>query len=261
MNRDKSRRLTTTQASFTKQVTGFGDLEQLPDCKVVPGGTLTAEAALSIYQRAYVARLTEALGETFEAVWRVLGDDDFFRTTRSFIEVERSQSYNLSDYGLSFPEFLEQKHGAEFPFLSSLARFEWSFKNVFHAKQHEPIAPSRLVELDLNEDIRLIIGSAVQLFEAPFSVYELWKQRAATKISLLSLDLAKPEAMVLYKKEQKIFAKVLSRTEFRILSSLTSGETLASALSRGDSQINSASVTNLFQIIFEAGLIADIQSR
>ena len=44
-----------------------------------PAGRLkTAASALEVYRRAYVARLTEALGDTYEAVWSVLGDDVFF---------------------------------------------------------------------------------------------------------------------------------------------------------------------------------------
>ncbi|MFX5734457.1 DNA-binding domain-containing protein, partial [Acinetobacter baumannii] len=85
------------------------------------------------YRRGYRARLTEALGETYEAVWRVLGDEEFFSATRSFIAEEPSRSYNLSDYGQRFPDFLSARYQQEAGFLGHLAHLEWAFKSCFHS--------------------------------------------------------------------------------------------------------------------------------
>jgi hypothetical protein len=53
-----------------------------------------------------------------------------------------STSYNLSDYGASFPDFVEGQAfnslnlSSDAPFLGDLARYEWEFKNLFHEKPH-----------------------------------------------------------------------------------------------------------------------------
>ncbi len=51
--------------------------------EIVPGGSLSAKAALDVYRTGHIVRLTEALGETFEAVWWVAGDTHFFRLQRT----------------------------------------------------------------------------------------------------------------------------------------------------------------------------------
>ncbi len=100
-----------------------------------PGGTLTADHALEVYSRGHVARLTEALGETFEAVWWVAGDEAFFRLAKNFILAHPSTFYNLSSYGRTFSDYLKKETPfPNLPFLPHLARYEWTFKEMFHTR-------------------------------------------------------------------------------------------------------------------------------
>src|SRR3989338_4151121 len=90
------------QGSFSRMIseepseTGFIE-------SVVPGGSLSKEEAIAVYQQAYKARFTDVLGETFESVWWVLGDTQFFEVAHAYIYTHFENVYNLSEYGKKFP--------------------------------------------------------------------------------------------------------------------------------------------------------------
>src|SRR5688572_29447575 len=85
--------LTALQKAFAKAVyLSKKNPEELLH-EIIPGGSLDVKGALGVYQNGYPARLTEQLGETFEAVWWVLGDEDFLTVCRTYIAENGSQSY------------------------------------------------------------------------------------------------------------------------------------------------------------------------
>ena len=117
--------------------------------------------ALLVYQDGYRARLTEALGETFEACWWVLGDDTFFALCASFVRAHPSLDYNLNSYGREFPEYLyNHKLSEEIPFLFDLASFEWSFKKLFECKQHTSLKVEEFALINDPNDMKLKFGEA-----------------------------------------------------------------------------------------------------
>ena len=99
-------------------------------------GTLELQEAVEVYSAGYPARLFEALGETYETLWKVLGDEDFQSLCMAYIEKYPSQFRNLSDYGYEFSDYVREY----FPedrvrdLLVDLAKFEWTFKECFHDK-------------------------------------------------------------------------------------------------------------------------------
>src|SRR4051812_47348056 len=116
-------RLEEIQNGFVQSA--FGGITAAFAGSVKGGGKLTPAEAVGVYRDGYPARMTEALGETFEACWRVLGDEDFLEACRIYSRAAPSVSHNLSDYGGSFPEFLDDRFKKQAPFIKDLAVLEW----------------------------------------------------------------------------------------------------------------------------------------
>ena len=57
----------------------FGEANAAFVSWIAGGGKLTPAEAVGVYRNGYPARLSEALGETFEACWRMLGDMNFLK--------------------------------------------------------------------------------------------------------------------------------------------------------------------------------------
>lgn len=222
--------------------------------EVIPGGTLSVEEALRVYQSGYYARLTESLGENFEAVWRVLGDQEFFAACRKYIDRNPSLSFNISDFGVGFPEYLEQEYPQIF-FIRDLAFFESEFKNLFHRE----VSLNDIGEINVENHSVLLFGNNFYCGKFFHPVYTIWKNRHDESFSLDSLDLDRIEIVFLYKaRNHDIFAKTVSDREWKMFGLLKEGKTIEAAVV--ESGINDAQIINrFFSFLKEAEMIQGIK--
>jgi len=231
---------------------------------VIAGGSLSSDTALEVYRTGHIVRLTEALGETFEAVWWVAGDTDYFCLAKEFLLTYPSASYNLSDFGKSFPAFLaERQPFSDLPFLADLARFEWVFKEVFHLPPHTSLTPDHFQQHTLSEDLRFSFGPSVHLFRSPYSVYEIWKLRGTVQESLPEEDWKKPQWLLCYKHQQQVYIKHVSEPEYLLLDHLCFGASIEESLDRtlqDCSDITVTTVSDLFSLITHAGIVTHLET-
>ncbi len=243
------------QRRFVRSVTFAADADLI--AAVTGGGRLSAAEAIGVYRDAYPARLTEALGETYEACWRVMGDEEFFAAARDFIARAPSRSYNLSDYGESFPEFLEARPQAQgAPFLGDLARLEWAFLRLFHARAQEGLEPAALAAAAGPQSI-LRLGAACVLLSFKHSIYGIWKRDRADDTPLESGDWEGAQRLVLYKRgTNEIFTRELSVPEYAALTALAAGRPLGAALEY--SGLDEEGARGLFAFVADARLVAEV---
>ena len=221
------------------------------------GGKLTADEAVAVYSRGYVARLTEALGETFEGCWRVLGDDLFFAAAADHIRRNPSQSANLSDYGEHFLQH-EASELHEFPFLGDLARFEWAFKEVFHSAPSRGLSATELAS-STRPDSKFRFVSALRLMSLAHRVYAIWKRDRGDDTPLDPRQWEGAQALLIYKKEgNEIFIREIGGCEHATLAALVNGSSVADAL-EGASGMNPESAQSLFTLIADERLVAEVQ--
>ncbi|UCH91871.1 MAG: putative DNA-binding domain-containing protein [Nitrospirota bacterium] len=232
---------------------------------IIPGGSLSTDAALEVYRTGHIVRMTEALGETFEAVWWVAGDENYFRLAKEFLLTQSSTSYNLSDFGQSFPDFLaERQPFSDLPFIADLARFEWAFKEVFHLPPHTSLTADEFQKYSLSGNLRLAFGPSVRLFRSPYSVYEIWKLRGTRQESLPEALWNQPQYLLCYKHNQQVYIKHLNPPEFQILEFLLSGSGIDNALSQTlqvHPDLGEATVTNLFSMLIQTGFLTGLMNQ
>lgn len=244
------------QRRFTASAIGEADGDFV--ASVHGGGKLSAAEAVDVYRGGYPARMTEALGETFEACWRILGDEAFLMACRVYARSTPSKSHNLSDYGSSFPDFLLARFRGEAPFIGDLARLEWSFKELFHAAPHAGLAPVNLSVAVKNDSI-LIFGSAVVFLSFAHSVHGLWKRDRSDDAPLNPSDWEGRQQVLLYKSGgTPVFSRVLAAPEASVLRLLYEGLPLADALARAKG-LDEAAARDLFSFISEAGLVTEVR--
>ena len=192
---------------------------------------MSIDACAQIYQKGYKARLTEVLGDTFEATWWALGDELFFSFANEFISNIPSRSYDLSDYGIEFPQFIEsQVISSEIPFLSGLARFEWLFKTVFHEPDIVDLKFDVATILSENPDAKINLNRQVHFFSSEYSVYDIWKKRAGDVASTAELNWEKSQYLVLFKKNNQIHSVQLEMAEYDLLSCFCEPSSLEEAV-------------------------------
>jgi hypothetical protein len=227
-------------------------------------GRLSLQDAIRVYQNGYEARLTEALGEIFEGVWWVLGDQKFFEVCRHYIRGHESKSYNLSDYGFDFSSFLQSNEPPAplAPFLPDLARYEWLFHETFHEAQASHFDHAELHLLHQHANVILGFQNNIRLFSSPYTVYPIWKMRGETADNVGPLAWDMPEHLFIYKQAQSVFVQHLSPSGFHVLDLMVQGQTLEQAIDKtamlfGD--LSEEQVSQLFGDLIKAGVIKSIR--
>lgn len=227
--------------------------------EVTGGGKLAPVGAVGVYRRAYPARLTEALGETYERVWRVLGDDDFFAVCAAFIPTRPSASYNLSDYGADFPGFLESRPElAHAPFIGDLARLEWAFKELFHARDVAGLPPAELARAATPAS-RLVFAEATAVLALGHRVHAVWTRDLADDSPLEPETWRGREDLFLYKKDGRVYSRLLTPGEAAALTALRAGRTLDEALA-GAEGLDADAVSALFRDLAESGAVVEVRA-
>lgn len=247
------------QSRFEKVVVHRSDVEtEFATATVKPAGLLNgAQGAFEVYRRAYRARLTESLGDTYDAVWSVLEDALFFEACRRYIEITPSTSYSLSDYGQSFPEFLAREaHVQELPFLPDLARFELAFSEIFHKPQHVSLPVTEFAAQVDSPGARLVFGSVI-LFESAYGVYEIWKHRDELHTYQQS-DVNKGIQLMMYKSAGKVFVRPFPRAEFELLQRLGHGMRLSEIGTDAGQDMTPEGVCDLFSFIAASGIVTAV---
>jgi hypothetical protein len=255
-----------------------GKVTDLPEHlkkEICPSGRLSSVGALRVYGRSAEGGLFEALGETYEACWRVLGDEDFLTLCRDYISKHPSSLRNLKDYGESFPGFLsESHHSQDFPFLEDLARFEWTFKNLFHLKREPAICPTGFQILEENSNVNFSFIGAHSLFSSSYSIFEIWKLRNQEPEESQEADVIddwnQPSFLLLYKggeekDEGMVQVKSLDRHSFDLLKALKDGTSFEKSIEELEiknleSQASHEIIQELMQTLVWSGLVASIDS-
>ncbi|MBT3305364.1 MAG: hypothetical protein HN377_02675 [Alphaproteobacteria bacterium] len=103
----------------------------------------TAETLLGIYHTGYRLCMLEALGDDYQALKNLLGDDKFETLGRAYIAQTPSKHYSIRWYGRGLAGFLtENSPWQDYPELSELASWEWALGEAADAADEESIDAS-----------------------------------------------------------------------------------------------------------------------
>lgn len=196
-------------------------------------GSLSVEEAFAVYQKGYIARLTEALGETYETIWKFLGDDSFFETAKKFIQANPSLDPNLSNYGRHFPLFLaKQESFSDYGYLQDLAFLDWTRSWLFHQRTQQGITADILAQKLNNRSVVRLVESVVWIKSA-FPLFSLWK---AIHQELDPPDFSGNENVLLFKKNDQVYLLPVSNGILEILENLRQGKNLEQAIDSGSEE-------------------------
>ncbi len=187
--------------------------------EIIPIGDLSILETIRIYRTDYVARLSEVLGELFETVWMILGDEDFKQVCEEYIQSHPSSFQNLAHYGEQFPSFLgDHALSQDFPFLAEVAQFEKCYWSIFHQSNSysDKAWPD---EQDLTPELKLKLDPNTILFSSPYSCLDLFFHRNQSAQTFKG-EINKPQFALLFKVDDLVKVLELTRVQFELLDSL-----------------------------------------
>ncbi|MBX3412103.1 MAG: putative DNA-binding domain-containing protein [Pirellulales bacterium] len=207
---------------------------------------LTATERLSIYNRAYFARLVECLAEQFSVLRQTMGDELFGEFALAYLVAYPSQSYTLGRLGERFSNYLietrpprrdDEAAGPGWPeFLVDLAELEWAIAEVFDGPgtENEPtLDTARLQSISTAEwpSVRFVMAPCLRLLTQRFPVNEFYGTvRKENRVP--EFPAATESFMALSRRQYVVRRFPLVRAQYEVLAALVAGETVGSAIER-----------------------------
>lgn len=152
----------------------------------------------AVYRNNVISSLIDALADTYPVTRQLVGDDFFRGMARDYARKHRPHSPVLAYYGDIFADFVDgYLPAASVPYLSAVARLEWSYVSAFHAADacsvtHEAIAnlmadPNRL------PNACFTLHPSVNVISSSYAIVSLWGAHQDL-MSLSEVDPFVPES-------------------------------------------------------------------
>lgn len=183
--------------------------------------------ALQIYRNNHQQHRLDALAAIYPVLAKVLGAECFRMLCWQYLDHTPMRSGNLLEDGAQLPALLHTISALTYlPWLSDLARLEWTLHQVSEAPAHAH-APLTLDELatyaaEPLAQLRLQRMAACALFHAPWSLLELWRSQQEPACARL-LAQPPPQAQWLLVSRPRLDLQLLALSvgEYRWLAELS----------------------------------------
>lgn len=185
----------------------------------------------AVYRNNVAHGMIEALGASFPAVQRLVGEAFFAALARAYLAADPPRSPVLFHHGGGFGAFLDAfPPVAGVPYLGDVARLEWARLEAYHAADAEPaaiaalgaVAPERLA------DTRLVLHPSARLLRSRWPVYALWAaSRDAGDPD--AVDLAEAQAVLVHRPALEVETRHLAPGSAAFLAALAAGRPLGAA--------------------------------
>ena len=218
-------------AIFTRNPSAIADL--------VWSNGLTSLQRVQLYQNNVFISLTQALGDVYPVVERVVGEAFFRFIARRYIQRYPSVSGDLHEFGRELAAFLSESSGDHrLPYLTDVAALEWAYHEVFHAGVAPPLDLARLARIPDEERgrLRLRLHPARRLIASRYPVLAIWEANRgdAPPVDVIDLDVG-GDFLLVARHDLECLIERITPGEFVFLAEIDEGATLEQACEAAES--------------------------
>ncbi len=191
---------------------------------------------MQAYRHAYVARLTEALGDNFEILLRAMGDESFAALAAAYIAAHPSTVPSIRWFGHRLAAFMaeqvEQDSGlVPHPAFVDLARMDWALRDAFDAADAAPIGRHALAGVAPEDfaTLRFTLHPSVRLQPLDWAIEAAWRvlrehdPAAGGDEPALPAPEAAPHLLLVWRRELQTVWRSLEADEAALLQALREG--------------------------------------
>ena len=225
-------RLGELQQQFQQRVLArAGQIEP----ELIGAGEPDFAARLGAYVEGYRSRLIEALGSTYPALKATLGEEEFERCMRDYIDSTPSRHYSVRYYGAAVVKLLARQ-GEEHAraTLTDLARWEWMLAEVFDAPDDDALGVDALGALapDSWAKVSFQFRACVRRLAMHSNAVEYW--RAASKLCAAppGYSTTAPEQWLMWRRGTRTLFRSVDPIEAMALDTARAGESFGALCER-----------------------------
>jgi hypothetical protein len=199
---------------------------------VLPSQALTANERLDIYAHMYYARLLEILTDEYPTTRQILGAEAFALACRRFLQRHPSKHRTLNRLSEKFPAFLVRHlpPGNRSGLAIDVARIERAMEDVFDAPQVQLLTAAEFAAIGAEEwqRVSLRVIPALRLFKLRYPANDY--MNAVRSKGRPRIPRPRATCAIVYRRGYQVYRRDQTPEQYKLLSALAAGRTLASAV-------------------------------
>jgi hypothetical protein len=210
------------------------------------------DSRLNAYVGGYRTRLIEALANTYPVLKATLGEDEFDREMRLYIDSTDSCHFSVRPYGADMAQRL-QGHPSRVPHtaLSELAAWEWLLADVFDSPDDEALDVRELAAVapPLWPTLSFSLRASVRFFDSQTNAVEIWRAANGLCEKPAALGQTLPTRWLVWRRGITTLFRSLSSVEAALLDQVRDGasfglmcEQMAGRVGETESPLRTASL-------------------
>lgn len=217
--------LAELQRAFQQHVLAGDEriLQSIDATQRVPAAT-----RLGVYYGAYRSRLVEGLAANMPRLRQLIGEGDFERLARSYIDEHPSRFASIRWFGDRLASSLAASHASQ-PWLAELAHFEWAIAAAFDAPNARPIDHAALGAIAPGAwgELRLELHPSMQRLQMRTNAPALFKALTEERMPPEPAPLPAPRPWLIWRRALQTQYRSLDDAEAAALGLMAEGGTFA----------------------------------
>lgn len=209
---------------------------------------------LNVYRVSSRMTVLSALKKTFKAMLKYVGEMEFNHVARAFLQQQCCMSADIGQVGEGFSAYLKEKGRGTF--ISNLAAFEWSWRQVFHGPSHALPDTQQLQQhiVHHQENLPLQRTPGLVLLSSIYPLPELW-QAVIAEQNIDALLMAGEHYFALHQQAGKVQVQEIAQPLYQALQCLQLPQSLVQWIEHYQQQTQQSFAPEWVSTLFESGLI------
>jgi Putative DNA-binding domain len=226
-------------------------------------GRASASEQLSIYRRAYMARLIDCLRDDYPLVELALGTKCFEDLCRGYADAAPPQSNSLNFFGRHFAVFIQARVTPELAWTFALAQVEWALVEAIHADATQVLTPAMFGQFGPEQwsKLRLQPSETLQLLKLEYDIAPLLIE-APQSDAFSRPPLERPALLAICRRGSDVWRLPLEPWAGSLLQMLASAIPLGDALDElptdTNTSVTEAAISQTFAQWLEAGVFRNV---
>lgn len=188
---------------------------------------------LAVYVNAYRYRLYDVTAEDYPVLKQYLGNEDFDRLIKDFVNTTHSSHFNIGRYAAHLPDFLKS-HPVRSEFAVELCELENAISQLTDPKETTPLQPVHLEGMTPEALMQSVLHprEALQLFAFEYPVNAFYRDALDERSPMPPLP--EKSFLALFRHEDVVWRMDIEAMEYQLLRALFSGKTIGESLANID---------------------------